>query len=149
MPSYETGLPMNINMKLLVVLHKFNLTIIKKAQANLADLGIGLTEFAILSHLKEKGRSKVQRLGEIASITSGSITYTVNKLVKGQLVVKEQDEEDKRVFWVSLTDQGHRQMDHLLKEHGAFLDQLFSVLEEGEKQDLIDQMKSIGKRIEG
>ena len=73
---------------------------------NINDLGLTISEFMILAHLDAKQQERTQKLGEIAHITSGTITHAVNKLIKQGCVEKFQDEEDRRVFWVKLTAAG-------------------------------------------
>jgi MarR family transcriptional regulator, 2-MHQ and catechol-resistance regulon repressor len=139
---------METNIKLLVVLQKLNSAFLNQVGKNINDLGLTLSEFQILAHLNEKEQERTQKLGEIAFITSGTITYTVNKLVRQSFVEKFQDDADKRVFWVRLTDAGKTRYAKFFKEHKVYLDHLLGQFTEQKKQDFIDQIKYFGKKIE-
>lgn len=139
---------MNTNVKLMVVLSKLNNTFMQKLGKNLEELGMPASTYPILAHLNEVSRAKTQKLGEVALITSGSITYIVNKMCKQGYVTKKQDAEDKRVFWVEITSAGKDEFKKVNNEHIKYLDKLLVDFEEDKKQEFINQMKYFGKTIE-
>ena len=65
---------MTTNVKLMVVLNKFNYVFMNELSKNLEQLGITASAYPMLAHLNEVGRAKTQKLGEVAVITSGTIT---------------------------------------------------------------------------
>jgi len=104
--------------------------------------------YPILVYLNQVGRSKIQKLGEVAVITSGSITHMVNKLIKQGYVIKVQDEDDKRIFWIEITEFGRSEFTKVHTEHVKYLDELLSDFTEEEKDIFIEQVKYFGKTIE-
>jgi MarR family 2-MHQ and catechol resistance regulon transcriptional repressor len=139
---------MKTNAKLMVVLQKMNAVFMDRLSQNIIDLGLSVSEFLILSHLRGVKREKTQQLGKIARITSGTITYTVNKLAEHAFVVKTSDENDLRITWVEITSLGEQHFDTVFKKHDQYLDQILSVFTEQEKLDFIEQVKYFGKSIE-
>lgn len=139
---------MNTNIKLMVVLGKFNRVFIERLSKDLESLGMPASAYPILAHLNDVGRARTQKLGEIAVITSGSITHMVNKLEKNGFVRKSVDENDRRVYWVELTDEGQKKFTKAHKEHMKYLDKLLEDFTEDEKESFIDQIKRFGKTIE-
>lgn len=139
---------MNTNVKLMVVFSKLTIVFKDRLSKNLETLGMSESAYVILAHLNEVGKAKTQKLGEIAVITSGSITHMVNKLIKQGYVIKVQDESDRRIFWIEITDEGREAFDKINGEHLMYLDDLLSDFSDEEKQSLIDQMKYFGKTIE-
>lgn len=139
---------MDTNIKIMVVLQKLSMAFNNQLGQNINDLGLTTSEFTIMAHLNAVDREKTQRLGEVAFITSGTITYTVTKLVEKGYVRKQQDEEDKRVYWVELTEKGAAFYTSVFTAHKKFLDAIFGQFSEDEKLAFIEQMKYFGKKIE-
>lgn len=139
---------MTNNVKLLVVLGKLNNALLDTLGKNLNTLDMPASAYPMMAHLNEVGRARTQKLGEVAIITSGSITHMVNKLIKQGYVAKVQDEEDKRVFWIQITELGREAFMKVRKEHTKYLDKLLSDITDEEKEIFIDQIKHFGKTIE-
>lgn len=138
---------METNIKLMVVFSKMARAFSEKLGKDLEDRGMPHSEYPMLAHLNEVGRAKTQKLGEVAVITSGTITHTVNKLVKQGYVVKVQDETDRRVYWVELTDEGRQAFEKVHVEHIKYLNYLLEDFTEEEKQLMIASMKQLGTMV--
>ena len=138
---------METNIKLMVVFGKLNYVFMNSLGKNLEELGLSHSSYPILAHLNEVSRAKTQKLGEVAVITSGSITHMVSKLVKQGYVNKVQDDEDKRIFWVEITKEGRDVFNKVHKEHMKYLGHLLEDFTEEEKNALVEQMKYFGKTI--
>jgi len=139
---------MTTNVKLMVVLNKLNYAFMNELSKNLEQLGMTASAYPMLAHLNEVGRAKTQKLGEVAVITSGTITHIVNKLLESGHVIKVQDEKDKRVFWVEITDAGRKEFLRVNTEHMKYLDNLLGDFSEEDKLAFIEQIKVFGKNIE-
>ncbi len=79
--------------------------------------GLSATEFAVLELLYHKGRTPLQRIGEQILLTSGSITYTVDKLEGKKLLRRVPCEDDRRVTFAELTPAGKELFDRIFPEH--------------------------------
>lgn len=137
----------DINVKLMTVLARMIKSLTDKVQDNLKSLGMSTTDFTILAALNEQDEIAMQKLGEIALITSGTITYAVNKLVKNGYVLKRQDESDKRIFWACITEHGRERFNEVMDEHLIFMNQLLGDFDESEKEQMIEMAKLFGKTI--
>ena len=138
---------MTTNVKLMVVFSKILNVFHMSLAKNLDELGMNSSMYIILAHLNEVGQARTQKLGEIAMITSGTITHMVNKMLKAAFVDKVQDEEDKRVFWIKITDSGRHAFSRVDEAHMVYLDALLEDFTEEEKKLLIEQMKHFGKKV--
>lgn len=138
---------MTTNIKLMVVFSKLSLAFTQRLGKDLEDLGMPYSLYPILAHLSEVKRAKTQKLGQVAVISSGTITHAVNKLLKLGYVKKVQDEKDLRVFWVEITALGQTTFDEVHKEHMKYLDYLLEDFDETEKEAFVEQMKYFGKTI--
>jgi len=136
------------NIKLMVVLAKLSNSFSEPLKRNLESLGTTMSVYLALAHLNEVGKAKTQTIGQVASISSGTITHTVNKMVKANYITKYQDEEDKRIYWVEITDEGKRHFDAIHIKHQEYLQMLLSDFTEEEKKLFIEQIKYFGKTIE-
>ncbi|QKL20630.1 MarR family transcriptional regulator [Bacillus altitudinis] len=113
-------------------------------QKDIERYDIGFENFQILELLYSKGPHPVQKISEILSIPSGSITYVVNKLEKQELVKRQCALSDKRVFHVLLTDKGKQLFDDIFPKHTDVISQNLSFIETEEKEQLIEWLKKIG-----
>lgn len=138
---------MTTNVKLMVVFSKLNYVFMTKLGKNLEDLNMPSSIYLILAHLNIVKREKTQKLGEVAVITSGTITHVVNKLLKHGYVLKKQDKTDKRISWVEITDLGRSDFNKANKEHMKFLDSLLEDFDEEEKIEFIEKIKYFGKKM--
>src|SRR5579863_4294696 len=69
-----------------LVLFKAAHAVQKNAEASIAGMGVGLSDFAVLEMLLHKGPQPVNRIGHKIFLTSGSITAAVNRLEARGLV---------------------------------------------------------------
>ncbi len=139
---------MNTNIKMMVALTKMHKVFLEVLGSHLESLGINPSEYTMLAHLNEVTREKTQKLGEVALITSGTITHVVNKMIRSGYVEKVQDNCDKRIFWIQITDDGKESFMKVHEKHMAYLDRLLKDFSEEEKETFIEQVAYFGKSIE-
>lgn len=139
---------MNENQKILIALQKLSLVLAATAGKDLEKRNINHSEFLILSHLNAKGKSKTQKLAEISMVTSGGITYHINNLIKKEFIQKDQDLEDKRIYWISITKKGVNYINQFMEGHNKYLDSLFNVFTEEEKDNFYQSIRTFGKKLE-
>lgn len=135
----------SLSLKLYVVLHHAFTAVQTEAFKDMKRYNLNPTEFAVLELLYNKGPQQVQQIGEKVLITSSSITYVVNNLVKNGLVLKEKYEMDKRVSYVSLTKTGKKLMDEIFPRHAERLEQVTKGLDAQEKELMLEMLKNLGK----
>jgi len=104
--------------------------------------------YTVLAYLNEVEKSKIQKLAEIAFITSGTITHHINKLVKLDYVTKTRDNEDRRITWIEITPKGRKDYLEVHKKHMKYLSNLLSVFTYEEKEALIKSLKYFGKTLQ-
>ena len=114
-------------------------------EKNVQEFGLNISEFGVLEMLYHKGDQPVQKVAEKILVTSGTITYVINKLEKKELVVRRKCEKDKRVFYVSLTEKGREFISDIFPKHKEFLDNLFIELNEDTKRELVDNLIQLRK----
>lgn len=139
----------HINLKLVIAIARTYNQLFTKIEESLKPEGMTTTEFGVLEHLYHKGKQPVQNIAEKILVTSGTITYIIDKLEKRGLVERIRCVEDKRVFYVALTPEGETLISSVFKRHEDMLERLFSDLTLEQKEnihlDLVNFQKVISK----
>ncbi len=138
-----------LSMKLFTVLTRAYQAVRRRVEQQIRTMGLNPTEFAVLEFLYSSGDSPVQKIGEKVLITSGSITYVVDKLEKKNLVERKTCPHDRRVTFIALTDAGTMVMDTALPHHAEELTAICNGLDTNEKNYLIEALKKLGIYAEG
>ena len=107
----------------------------KVLNENISKFGLNLTDFSVLDLLFQKGEQTTQKIGEKMLITSGSITYIVNKLEKMELICRNKSKTDKRITYIKLTKKGRETIFELLPLQIEKINEIFS---DFSREDLIN-----------
>lgn len=86
------------------------------------------------------GIGEPQNMSSIAkkmSVTMGTLTTSMNNLVKKDYVLRERSEADRRVVYIRLTEKGVRAYHHHAAFHREMIDAVVKGMDEREKQVLI------------
>ena len=110
------------------------------------DLTLG--QFAVMEALYSKGRLSTGEVMEKILTTSGNIPVIVKNLEKDGFITRKQDEADKRRFILDLTEKGKDLMDEIVPENLKFMDELISLWDDDEKEELIILMNKFRRKYE-
>ena len=129
--------------RLLVQLYGDILKIEEKSlqEGEFSDLSV--TEIHIIEAI---GINESRTMSEIAhdlSITVGTLTTAINKLIKKEYVERKRIEEDRRVVLVNLTDRGKLAYDNHAKFHADMIDRLIEGFEKKEELVLISTLSKL------
>lgn len=133
-----------LDLRLFRIWIKATSALSKNIQKDIESYNLTLEYFMVLELLYSKGPHPVQKISEILSIPSGSITYVVNKLEKLGLVERQPNPYDRRAFNVVLTEKGETLFNQIFPKHSATISQNLSFISNEEKLQLIDLLKKIG-----
>ena len=75
-------------------------------------------------------------VAKLLSVTTGTLTISMNSLVKKGYVQRIRSEEDRRVVLVSLTEKGKRAFAHHKRFHDAMIREVLKGLDEKEQEVL-------------
>ncbi len=96
-----------------------------------------------------KGTAKnMSTVAKLLSVTTGTLTISVNSLVKKGYVERIRSEEDRRVVLVSLTEKGERAFDHHKKFHDRMILTIVEDLTPEEKQVLAKALRRLSDYFE-
>lgn len=79
------------------------------------------------------------------SVTVGTLTISMNSLVKKGYVVRERGKEDRRVVYISLSEKGRRAYDHHAAFHEKMIDATIDRLDEDETKVLIKALTNLSE----
>ena len=130
----------DINLKIVIAMARTYDDLFFQIEKSLQEYKLNISEFGVLEMLYHKGDQPVQKIADKILVTSGTITYVINKLEKKDLVIRRKCNKDKRIYYVSLTEKGKDYIAHIFPEHKEFLNNLFKDLSEEDKSELVENL---------
>ena len=136
-------------LRLWVVLSRAHASISSHAAAHAADHGLSLTEFAILEVLYHRGRMVLGEIQRRILVSSGGITFLVDRLAEKGLVVRQECPEDRRAKYVTLTREGARLIREIFPSHATALAEAMRGLTPAEQQQATQLLRTLGLTAAG
>lgn len=143
MNSY--GRETNKNLHALIALARGFMSVRRRETQTIRAGGLTVAQFAVIEVLYHKGALPVQTITKKALTTSGNMTMVIQNLKKRGLVEKLENPKDKRSYLVNITDKGRELFEEIFPGHLENINQIFSVLDEEEKNELIKIMRKLGE----
>ncbi|MEQ9105673.1 MAG: MarR family transcriptional regulator [Rhodothermales bacterium] len=131
-------------LKLWVVMNRASATVAKALRGQVEAHGLGLTEFGVLEVLLHKGALPISAIGGNILLTSGSMTYVIDKLEKRGWIARRACGEDRRVTYIDLTPEGRSVIEPVFDEHAGFLQDLFTGLNAQEQETATSLLRRLG-----
>jgi MarR family 2-MHQ and catechol resistance regulon transcriptional repressor len=136
------------SLKLFVVLSKAYKTVSDRAIKDMKRHDLSPSEFMVLEVLYTKGKIPMQQIGEKVLITSGSITYNIDKLENKGLLKRVPCVEDRRVIYAEMTKTGTELFDRIFPGHAETIHSMMKGLTPAVKEQTIELLKQLGKAAE-
>ena len=136
-------------LKTWVVLARAYSAVARAVEVEIARNGLTTTEFGILEALHHKGPLLLGEIQRKVLVTSGGITYLVDRLVAKGLVTREPSPDDRRARYAVLTPEGERLIAGIFPAHASFLAELFSALSEREQAQVTGLLRKLGLAAAG
>lgn len=106
-------------LKLWVVISRAQEAVSAHAAAHVQPHGLTLTEFAILEALYHRGAMLLGEVQRRILVSSGGITFLVDRLVAKGLVERHACASDRRARYASLTTEGEALIQRIFPGHAA------------------------------
>ena len=135
-------------LKLWVVLARATNAISKHSEQDIARHDLTPTEFGILEVLHHKGPLLLGEIQRKILVTSGGITYLVDRLVEKGLVRRENSADDRRARYAVLTPAGRQLIKRIFPQHASCLEQALNGLTGAEQREAIALIKKLGLAAE-
>ncbi|MCI3927230.1 MarR family transcriptional regulator [Paenibacillus sp. TRM 82003] len=136
------------SLRLFRVLNRAFRSVSEHSTRDIKTNGLNPTEFAVLELLYHKGPIPLQQIGSRLLILSGGVTYTVDKLENAGYVVRRSCEEDRRVTFAEVTEEGQRLMESIFPKHALALHAAMSGLTDEEKETAATLLKKLGLKAD-
>ena len=137
-------LPTATALKLWVVLARSHESLVQVLKADIERHDLTLAEFAVLEALYHKGP---QLLGEIQKrvlVSSGGMTFLVDRLAKRGLAERRECSSDRRARYAALTSKGEKLMGSIFPEHAAAIHRAMKGLKQPEQRALTALLRTLG-----
>ncbi|WP_084410883.1 MarR family winged helix-turn-helix transcriptional regulator [Paenibacillus glacialis] len=137
-----------LSLDLFIVLARAYNSVMSHSIRSVQSFGLNSTEFGVLDLLYHKGPQPLQKIGEKVLISSGNITYVVDKLQNKNLLVRIASPDDRRVIFADLTDEGRAFIEEVFPQHQTTIVDSVGGLDEEEKTQAIELLKKLGLSAE-
>jgi MarR family transcriptional regulator, 2-MHQ and catechol-resistance regulon repressor len=131
-------------LKLYIVLARARNAVGRRADADIARHGLSTGEFAILEALHHKGPLLLGELQRKILVSSGGVTYLVDRLEAAGLVERRECENDRRARYGALTEKGEALMREIFPAHAETIAVAVAGLTSEEKRQAIALLKKLG-----
>lgn len=131
-------------LKLWVVLARAYAAVAERAARDVARHGLTLAEFAVMEALYHKGQLLLGEVQKKILVSSGGVTYLVDRLEQRGLVERRIAPEDRRARYASLTAEGEAFMRRIFPEHAACIAEVAAALAPAEQAELTRMLRDLG-----
>ncbi|MCC6245721.1 MAG: MarR family transcriptional regulator [Gemmatimonadaceae bacterium] len=133
-------------LRLWVIMSRAHAAIAEHAAADVSRHGLTLTEFAIVEALYHRGPLLLGEVQKRILVSSGGITFLVDRLAAKGLVERRSCPSDRRARYAALTPEGEALMAHIFPTHVAALTRAMSALSVEQKDEATRALRALGLR---
>jgi len=130
-----------------LILMQTSKAIHERIKEEMAKNKLSITEFSVLEVLYQKGKQTIQQIGNSILISSGSMTYVIDKLEQKGLLNRNACRDDRRVIHVTLTDDGNELMNEIMPKYHECVNHMFDSLNSVEAEKLIQLLKKVRNKV--
>jgi MarR family 2-MHQ and catechol resistance regulon transcriptional repressor len=131
-------------LRLWVILSRAHAAIAAHAGADVARHGLTLAEFGILEALYHRGPMLLGEVQRRILVSSGGITFLVDRLTAKGLVERRTCKADRRARYAALTPQGEALVAEIFPAHAGALTRAMSGLTPEEQEVTADALRTLG-----
>ncbi|MEM9005459.1 MAG: MarR family transcriptional regulator [Cyanobacteria bacterium P01_F01_bin.86] len=102
------------------------------SEAHVRQFNLTPSQFDVIATLGNTNGMSMSQIGEKTLITKGTLTGVIDRLIKKELVVRENPPGDRRTVIVYLTAKGQQAFEQVFPAHIAYLKTQFENLEPSE-----------------
>jgi MarR family 2-MHQ and catechol resistance regulon transcriptional repressor len=132
-------------LRLWVIMSRAQAAISAHAAADVARHGLTLAEFAIVEALYHRGSMLLGEVQRRILVSSGGITFLVDRLTAKGLVERRNCPSDRRARYAALTAKGEALVAEIFPAHAAALTRVMSGLTTAELRQATALMRSLGR----
>ena len=121
-------------LRLWVILSRAHEAIARHAEADVARHGLTIAEFGIIEALYHVGPMLLGELQRRILVSSGGVTYLVDRLEERGLVKREPCPNDRRARYAALTAEGKKLVARIFPDHARVIERAMSGLTRSDRE---------------
>ena len=134
-----------IALKLWIVLSRAQSAVARHTEADVARHGLTIAEFGILEALYHRGPLLLGDLQRKILVSSGGVTYLVDRLEGKGLVERQDCPTDRRARYAALTSAGETLVARIFPEHARTIAAALSGLTKAEQAEATALLRTLGQ----
>jgi MarR family transcriptional regulator, 2-MHQ and catechol-resistance regulon repressor len=131
-------------LKLFVVLQRCAAAVSGNVERSAVLEDLSETEFGILEALYHKGPLLLGDVQKKILLSSGGVTYAIDRLADKGLVERRECASDRRARYAALTANGQALMDRIFPSHAVAIERVMSTLSAKEQDQAIELLRRLG-----
>jgi len=131
-------------LKLWVVLARAYAAVAAHSQRDIARHGLSPGEFGVLEALYHRGPLLLGELQQRILVSSGGVTYLVDRLESKGLVERRECPTDRRARYAALTPDGEALIARIFPEHAACIERAVAGLDADEQRRAMELLRTLG-----
>ena len=135
----------NDSLDLYIALSRASEWVNAHGDRDIRNHGLNRTEFGVLELLYHRGAQPIQQIGGKVLMSSGNITYVVDKLEKKEFVKRKTSTEDRRLVFAEITEKGKQFIEEVFPKHTEVIEKAVAGLTPEEKKIASQLLKKLGK----
>jgi len=120
-----------------------------QATGDLTQRGLTMAEYGVLEALHRKGPMQLGEIQRDQLVSSGGVTFLVDRLEDKGLVERRTSREDRRAKYAALTPQGEEMLVELLPAHAECIRDSLSGLSLPEQRSAIGILRALAREAAG
>ncbi|GAC1647305.1 MAG: hypothetical protein NVS4B3_01130 [Gemmatimonadaceae bacterium] len=132
-------------LKLWVILARAYAALARHAEANVAASELTIAEFGILEALYHKGPLLLGDVQRKVLVTSGGVTYLIDRLATRGLVERRDCPQDRRARYAALTPTGETLIERIFPSHGRAIERAVASLSAAEQTHATALLRTLGR----
>ena len=128
---------------ILVVLFNEIMDIEEKAIITGEFCDISNNDMHIIEAVGTEDPKNMSTIAKSLAVTMGTLTTTMNSLIKKGYAIRQRSEEDRRVVYMSLTDKGKRAYKHHQEFHQEMIEAVMKDMDDNEREIMMGMLNRL------
>lgn len=133
--------------QLMEAFFRYKNKVLEQKQKTDTNCKLNPTKSHILGMILREGRCMAVDVARQLSLSSGATTIVLNQLESEGMIRRVRSEEDRRIVWLSLTEEGEQLAKALNANRGRMTWELLQALTEEEQQQMLGMLKKIELKL--
>jgi MarR family 2-MHQ and catechol resistance regulon transcriptional repressor len=133
-------------LRLWVIMSRAHTAVAAHAAADVQRHGLTLAEFGIVEALYHRGPMLLGEVQKRILVSSGGITFLVDRLAAKGLVERRSCETDRRARYAALTPKGQALVAEIFPNHAAVVKHAMAGIGQEEQERMADLLRDMGRR---